>query len=264
MGYNKGRLTKAEIQYIIENVKHKTYPEIAEHLNRDKYSIKGFIEKKLNLKTSLTEGKPVVKQHSITERDWWPILQQKLTVPELDKFLYHWDKITEQFDNDILPTEEIQLIDIITADILSDRCLINQKRAMEEIRNLELQLENKKTSEDTYKMIQNQLLGYNQALSSMGREYKDLIDQKNRLLEKVKGTRADRIKRIDNKRESFINWIEEIVANPERRRELGRKMEKMRLAMLDEEVRLSAYHKYEDGKVDQPLLNSKTVKKDNV
>jgi hypothetical protein len=37
-------------------------------------------------------------------------------------------------------------------------------------------------------------------------------------------------------------------------------MEKMRLAMLKERDRLSAYHKYEDGMVDQPFLNHETVK----
>ena len=40
----------------------------------------------------------------------------------------------------------------------------------------------------------------------------------------------------------------------------GIEMEKMRMAMEKEKDRLSAYHKYEDGVVDQPFLTPDTVK----
>ena len=36
-------------------------------------------------------------------------------------------------------------------------------------------------------------------------------------------------------------------------------MEKMRLAMENEKKRLSEFHKYEDGEVDQPILTSETL-----
>ena len=41
-------------------------------------------------------------------------------------------------------------------------------------------------------------------------------------------------------------------------------MEKMRLSMEKEKVRLSEYHKYEDGVVDQPFLTPDSVLEDNV
>jgi hypothetical protein len=40
----------------------------------------------------------------------------------------------------------------------------------------------------------------------------------------------------------------------------GIEMEKMRVAMKKEEERLSSFHKYEDGTIDQPLLSPDTVK----
>ena len=52
------------------------------------------------------------------------------------------------------------------------------------------------------------------------------------------------------------------MSNPDTRRELGIEMEKMRLAMKEEEKRLSNYHQYEDGGVDQPFLTPDTVKDD--
>jgi hypothetical protein len=40
----------------------------------------------------------------------------------------------------------------------------------------------------------------------------------------------------------------------------GIEMEKMRLAMKKEGERLSAFHQYEDGTIDQPFLTPDTVK----
>ena len=50
------------------------------------------------------------------------------------------------------------------------------------------------------------------------------------------------------------------MTNPEIRKEFGTEMEKMRLAMEQEQKRLSDYHTYEDKGVDQPFLTPDTVK----
>ena len=52
------------------------------------------------------------------------------------------------------------------------------------------------------------------------------------------------------------------MSNPEARHEMGVEMEKMRLATNAETERLSEYHKYEDGTIDQPLLTPDSVKED--
>ena len=43
------------------------------------------------------------------------------------------------------------------------------------------------------------------------------------------------------------------------RSQIGIDMEKMRLAMEKEKERLSEYHNYEDGAVDQPFLTPETL-----
>ena len=50
------------------------------------------------------------------------------------------------------------------------------------------------------------------------------------------------------------------MGNPDITRQYGIEMEKMKLAMEKEKVRLGAYHKYQDGQIDQPFLNSDTMK----
>jgi hypothetical protein len=84
------------------------------------------------------------------------------------------------------------------------------------------------------------------------------------MLKELKGTREQRIKRLEDSKETFASWIQALVQHPDMREELGVEMEKMRLSMEKERVRLAEYHKYEDGLVDQPFLTPDSVLDDNV
>ena len=76
----------------------------------------------------------------------------------------------------------------------------------------------------------------------------------------MKATREQRVKRLEDSKQSFTNWLAYLVSNPEIARGYGLEMEKMRLAMDKEKERLSEFHKYQDETVDQPFLTPDTVK----
>ncbi|NDC96319.1 hypothetical protein EB077_13515 [bacterium] len=80
------------------------------------------------------------------------------------------------------------------------------------------------------------------------------------MLREMKGTREQRIKRLEDSKQSFVSWVANMMQDPETMKQYGIEMEKMRLAMLKEKERLSSYHKYEDGIIDQPFLTPDTVK----
>ena len=100
------------------------------------------------------------------------------------------------------------------------------------------------------------------AQESLSKDYKDLQTRKNVLLKELKGTREQRIQRLEDSKHSFIGWVKNLTQNPDEVHRIGLEMEKMRLAMEQEEVRLAGYHKYEDGTVDQPFHNPENVKND--
>jgi ribosome maturation protein Sdo1 len=79
------------------------------------------------------------------------------------------------------------------------------------------------------------------------------------MLREMKGTREQRIKRLEDSKQSFISWVANMMQDPETMKQYGIEMEKMKMAMLKEKERLSAFHKYEDGLVDQPFLTPDTV-----
>ena len=79
------------------------------------------------------------------------------------------------------------------------------------------------------------------------------------MLKEMKATREQRVKRLEDSNQSFIGWLSFLISSPETMSNYGLDMEKMRLAMEKEKARLGAFHKYEDGDVDQPFLNHETV-----
>ena len=79
------------------------------------------------------------------------------------------------------------------------------------------------------------------------------------MLAALKGTREQRIKRIEDSKETIVGWMRNLLLHPEERMKIGIDMEKMRLAADAECERLSEWHKYEDETLDQPFMTPETV-----
>jgi hypothetical protein len=94
----------------------------------------------------------------------------------------------------------------------------------------------------------------------MNRDYRELQAKKSVMLKEMKATREQRVKRLEDSKQTFTGWVTYLMSNPEKLREYGVEMEKMRLATLKEKERLSALHQYTDGEIDRPLLTPETVK----
>jgi len=276
MGLKTGRLKNDEKKYIIDNVKHMDYVTIAKALNRRPVSIQNYIEEDLDMVTNLSENDMTGGIHvpDITDREFWPILKKQFDKDELKVFKHHWVQIFTQFKGDVVATEELQIIDTIKYEILMDRNLTDQYGAEKMMKQLEVDiaLESAKPRDQDSPdgCDKNLLFQMNQQISVLAasksqtsKQFIDLQDKKNRLLNSMKATRADRYNDIDKSKESFTSWMKELLTNPSKRYALGIEMEKRRLAMEKEKGRLTQYHQYEDGIVDQPFLNHETVKEDN-
>lgn len=262
-----GRISKLDLQYIKDNAFHKNFQQIADELGRDPTTVRDYIEKELNVKTTLTTaGRPIIKEgYSVRHEEFWPTIQMQFTEDELNMFEYYWQQINSQFDHDILPTEKLQVIDVIRYEILMSRNLKQAHDFTKTMASLTYQLEQEKqkdfAEQDRHLIvnIETQITAAGVSQVQLTKEVRELQEKKEKILTSLRATRGDRIKRIENKKENFFSWLEQIIENPEKRKEMGIAMEKMRLAIIDEQVRLTAYHKYINGELDRPLLTAETV-----
>lgn len=277
MVMKRGRISNIENDYIKSNASTRSYLEIAKELNRDPASIKKIIED-MGLKADLsaTTFQPVLVSR-LREKSFYKALIKQFDEEELIHFEQEWNDIYGQFGGDVLPTEELQIVDAIRTGLLVNRNLqeqYNNKKQMNEINseleqlltdnNGEEDLDLKRERERKMDILRQQLSFISAGLGALSKDYKEHLAKKLNILEGLKATRKDRISKIESSKRNFNSWMEELVNRPESRRDVGLMMEKMRLAAITEKIRLAAYHKYDNGEVDQPLLTPETVKADNV
>lgn len=258
----KGRISKEEERIIARLVDSLTVEDIAKQLDRDVESVDQFIKRKFRVGLTNEEA----AAFSLESRPYWNELTSQFTGDELELFKYHWSRIIAQFKDDVFPTEELQVVDVIKLEILMNRCLKSNKDNLNEMSLIENMIrdERSKQKEDRdldYLMnLERQMASLRASQESLNRDYRELQTKKASILREMKGTREQRIKRLEDSKQSFTAWIASLMQDPETLKRYGIEMEKMRLAMLKEKERLGAYHKYEDGTVDQPFLTPDTVK----
>jgi hypothetical protein len=264
-----GRLSIDDMQFIEQNCKKMSYTEIARSLDRSIPAIKKYVETKVNTKASL-ETKAIKLEYDIMARPYWKEIEQQFETDELPLFVYHWDKMISQFKDDVLPTEELQIVDMIKMELMMNRILKQQKSISNNILKLETMLLEEQNKDVILRdmmsitSMQTQLSTIRQAQQSFGREFQSLGDKKLDILKALKATRLDRIKKLEDSRQSFVGWLSALLQDKDLRREWGVHIEKMRIASEIEKDRLSEYHTYADGQIDQPFLTPENVKEDNV
>jgi len=256
----KGRLSKKEQKFIQDNHESLSAEQIASELDRDVSSIDNFILTKAK-NSSLVEA-----TYDLKGRPYWIDLKEQFSESELNMFVYHWGRIIGQFRDDVLPTEELQVIDAIKLEILMNRALKDQQKTAKDIAELEKTIEDEKNKSiddqdrDYIMNLERQAAIYRASVETLSKDYKELGTKKSGMLKDLKATREQRVKRLEDSKQSFVGWVKYIMEDPDFRSEVGINMEKMRLSAEEERKRLSEYYEYEDGAVDQPLLTPESVK----
>ena len=264
----KGRFSKEEQRFIEQNCETMPIAKIAENLDRDASSIKNFIKTKLGKGISKEEEAIRTAEYDLKTRPYWRDLSAQFNTEELEMFLFHWTEMISQFKDDVFHTEEMQVVDVIKLDILMNRTLKEQQKSMNDIGDMEMLILTEKQKDrderdrDYILNMERQIAVLRAAQESLGKDYKEMQSKKNTMLKELKGTREQRIKVLEDSKETFAAWVRALIQDKGMRKEIGSNMEKMRLAMDKEKGRLSEFHQYEDGLIDQPFLTPETVQDD--
>lgn len=257
----RGPWASDEKVYIEENYTRLSPNLIADKLRRDVLSVKKYIRENC---TSQVLDKKIVEDAKFKLKDSmvWEDLKRQFTGDELNMFLFHWSRTISQFKEDVLPTEEMQIIDMIKLDVLMNRSLTEQRKVQEMLSDLEArrqdELDKPPERRDIARLdnIERQMGVLRTGQTAMSTDYKDMQTRKNSILKEMKATRDARIKDIESDKLTISTFLIKLIEDKDTRLRIGREMEKMRLATECEYIRLSEFHKYEDGMLDRPILDS--------
>lgn len=262
MMIKNGRIPNDEIEKILELAEKIPYTDIALQFNRNPETIKKLIEKRVGKK--LLVGGKSNPAYDIKKSIVWKELKEQFSDEELEYFLYHWERTINQFKDDVFPTEEMQIVDMIKLDIFMMRIGKDLRKAIKEIDEIQqlIDIEKKLEIPDQSKISS---LGHDITLimaakEAVNKEYTQYQQRKENMLKELKATRAERIKKIEESGKTVIGWITQLMQDSKLRKELGVRMEKMRIAVDLEKVRLMEPHSYIDKSEDCPLYSSDTIK----
>jgi hypothetical protein len=259
----RGKLSKIETRYIEQNCFDMSLADIALHLNRTIEPIKKYIDK-ANLKArDLTDHEHLLS--TLRSRYYFKEIKKQFDDGEITFFEHMWIDYFRQFNEDVVHTEEMQIVEVARTEILINRSMKDRYEIVEVIESLETMIDEEMDREaedrDTQALasFQTQLGAMIGSKSSYINEHEKLLTKKERLLKDLKGTREQRKRIAEDANTNFLIWMRQLDDLAAKDRE-GFDLEVNRIAANKARERLAEYHEYEDGMVDQPLLNSETVK----
>lgn len=260
--FKLGRITKEEESFILANIETMSLDELSKELNRDVKTLQKVL-KRLSVSDDSTIASAA---QQIKARPYWNELENQFNSEELQLFVQHWHNIIAQFRNDTFYTEELQIVEVIKLDILSNRILTDQNKVRKDIEQTEKDIAKERKDDgvsqpsiDLIRMLETKMTQLYISLNQYMSDYEKILNHKKTMMKEIKGSRADRIKQFESSKESFSGWFRNLMLNPIERRNLGQWMEKMRLATDYEVIKLSEYHKYENKEYDIPLLTPESV-----
>jgi hypothetical protein len=278
--HKRGRLSPAEKKFIADNATILPADAIARKLNRRKETVEGFLRnpspapkapKPPKPKVALPEPPPAVAQFQavLHTSSAWKRLKDEFDSGELDYFTERYSALMLQFQDDVLATEENQIMQAIKYELLMSRNLIERKKLRKAIERLEKMqatfLSRFKSHADMTETdkadagnMHNQLSNMRAAEQSKYNEYTTLDKQNQQLLKGLKATREQRLNRATDGKKNFLDFIKMMQDEDVKERE-GRQMAHMLAAREKEVGQLGEDHVYQDGTIDRPVLNAQTV-----
>ena len=134
----RGQLSLEEEKFIRDNFSTMTIEDIASQLNRNISPIEKYINENQLAVINNSNDSQILKQKLYCKTFWPEITKQfDKSTGELEYFENTWVSLVQQFREDVLPAEELQIKQFITIDILINRSMKDRKRHISETEKLQ-------------------------------------------------------------------------------------------------------------------------------
>jgi hypothetical protein len=262
----RGKLSLEEMKFIKENYNKLPVEDIAKRLNRHTDPVIRYMKEQdlfVAAKTNRAAQYREIKEKLFREK-FWEQIKSQLQPAEENFFIDSWVRYVQQFASDVLPTEELQIKDLVMLDILQARIMAGYKVAQSEIARLQSEVDDE-LRKDAKERDKDRLNSLNQTISAIQtatqRSNRDVLEyqaKKGDILEKMHADRQARVKNLKNLKIDFAALMRQF--DDEEKRELeGVEMELRSKAAEAAREKLAGWHVYGDGIADRPLLNCDTI-----
>lgn len=216
------------------------------------------------VRRELNEKRCEAAKVELLTKSFYQTIRKQLSATELDYFTKTWVETIMQFNNDLLPTEEAELREMILLEILQNRMMSETYILNMRKDRLEIELTKLKglpPDRDTTKAAASIRADMESVISRARdnmKQYKDLGDRLNKMREALNASRKNRSDSLQSAKQSFGQWIA-LIQDYEIKKRVSHEMEIMRMAMEKEQDRLGSPYKFANKQTDLPILSPETV-----
>ena len=269
----RGPLSTPEMEYIKKNIELQSVEEIAAAIGKTVHTVRKFVYRKNLVSKETIANVPdahrrIKIKDKLRSREYWSEIKKQFTPEEIVVFEDYFVSLYIQFDEDCLPSEELQIKKFITLEILKDRMLKQDYLNAKEIEKLRVFLDaeyalppelknsdNVRTFSNTIEKLQTNQLTFLE-------EYRAITQEQKFVEKSLKMSRDDRIKNIQDATQNWTSILKLLSEDNSVRDKVGKHIELMRIAKDQSKKTLSDFHTFIDNSLDRPLLNHETVEND--
>ena len=268
--YKKGAFSDDEKRMIEQLIKFDTYAAIAKKLNREPSAVRKYCQRK-----GITDDISSIEKNIEAKTKKSPHFEELsniLTDREMDLAHKIYTEFMKQFGGDVLPSEEIQVIDFCIVSAMLNRALAREKEinkimgdqlALRDLLEKQKEsIEEEEDQDDWYDKIEQvdiRVQNLSDELKEVKKNQVAFLVQKKEANKNMGASRDQRASEISKANENWSDFVYFLKKNPDFRKMLGYELESMRLGMKEEYIRLTQLHEYSDGEMDHPILNSDVV-----
>jgi len=261
-GKKRGPASLEEEKFIRENYESIDVPEIARILNRTEIFVKERIAQIPVIQEKMDREDEVSRLH---KSHFWEEVKRTLMPNEVGFFEQQWVKLVDQFStNEILPTDEMMIKDLIILEIGGLRANTEKRKALIMIQELEHKMDLERVLPDDQQdkalmaLINTQISSLRTALPALSKEHLEYQQRKDQKLRDLKATRDLRFKHIEESKKNIFELIKDLDSLDKRKKE-GRWMELMKMGADKIEADWQHSMKFEDGSYNSPFLSPEGV-----
>lgn len=269
----KNNLNEKERKYVETNYHELTPNELAIGIGQPIWKIREYIEeispkpkqsyRRVETPSVIAVTDDVVICQELRDKHEWENLKQELTADELRMFERSYKTLIDQFQGDVLPTEERQIMQAIKLEVFMSRNEKNKLQIQLDLDDVEQMISDEEkipiqNRNDTKMMnLKSQRQSLISASPSLTKEWQECADRHSKIMTTLKGTREQRVKQAADAKTNILGLLKEFQTEKFRKNQ-SLSMEINKFALNDEMDRLSKLHTYMDGEVDRPILNWET------
>jgi hypothetical protein len=262
----RGVLPEDVKRWILENTSELTPEQMAEKLNVNVSRVLPVLD---NYNGVLLD-KNFMWRERLKKTKAWRHIKNEFTADELEYFSDKYIQLMEQFKEDVLPTEEQQIISLIRVEIMQHRNLVGRKQLGDSNNRIQGMIDDllravngnmaqlDETDRDRIIELQNQQATLENSQNLKTKEFLELGKEHSSLTEKLKASRVQRINAATNDKLTWPELVKMLMDRKNQEAE-SRKYELQRVAAEKELERLTKPHRFMDNNVDVPILNYESM-----